>query len=572
MGMFKVVRVSPDKVLPVVRISGLDYVQAWLAKRQAMLHEREGRPALAVLAWKTCIANHPYHEQNLTQAMLAHVRLEHPSRQHVQDVSRYARLLAEKNQAGVLGRFLSPLVLVWMGAVTEAADLVQSMAPPQLSDAFTIWASIILLGDRALPDAWKLAMRQVYGDGNPAAEMLSKYSNAIECGDWNEVPDVMGLSFNGLDRDPIVKQLLEMLECDLRFWMLSHRNSADEMRQWMEKSPLHGRERAWHRLRYWRSQIESGNDHRVWSEIKGSESLEWLNAGQVIEWGKLYQQYDKTGSIIGKLKPLLGAYASSPEWTFFYGSLLIQNQRWVELRALATQLRARPMHSKLNGLSFFFEAQSWNGESNPQAAMECYRKWLASTVVFPDLELEAARMLRHEGMSDIALRRYRALETSHEHDASFWKEVLEFGRELKLERYQLDACQKLHALEPQSKEYALNYASLLLAMRRNPALAIDLTNSLLQQFPQDQALAVTHIHALLQNDRLKEAERTLALMNPDRLPVSIRESYQLAQFERLCLEGKLDEALSVTGMIHTENLSVHQHVWLDVELYQLEGR
>jgi len=41
-GMFKVVRVSPDEILPVVRISGLDYAQAWLAKRQAMRHEREG--------------------------------------------------------------------------------------------------------------------------------------------------------------------------------------------------------------------------------------------------------------------------------------------------------------------------------------------------------------------------------------------------------------------------------------------------------------------------------------------------------------------------------------------------
>ena len=124
----------------------------------------------------------------------------------------------------------------------------------------------------------------------------------------------------------------------------------------MVEHPLQGRERNWHRLLYWRHQIESGNGHRVWSDIKGGGHLEWLNAGQVIEWGKLYQEFDKSGSLIAKLKPLLGAYASSPELIFYYGSLLIQNERWVELRALATRMQTWAANSKLKGLSFFFEA------------------------------------------------------------------------------------------------------------------------------------------------------------------------------------------------------------------------
>ena len=384
--------------------------------------------------------------------------------------------------------------------------------------------------------------------------------------------EVKGLSVTGVDGGPIVKELLEMLEVNLHFWLLSHRSSADEMRQRMAEHPLRGRERTWHRLLYWRNQIESGNGHRVWSDIKGGGYLEWLHAAQVIQWGKLYQVFDKSGSFIAKLKSLLGTFASSPELTFYHGTLLIQNERWVELRALATRMRTRTSNVKWKGLSFFFEAQSWQGEKSPQAAMECYRKWVASTVYFPDLELEAARMARHEGMSDHALRRYRALESSHEQDVSFWKEAFEFGRELKLERYQLDACRKLHALEPQSKEHAFNYASLLLAIRRNPSLALSLTDSLILRFPHDQSSAVTHTHALLQNDRLKEAARALSLMDPDQLPVSMRDSFQLAQFERLCLEGKVDEARSFAGMIQRDNLFVHQHVWLEEQLYQLERR
>ena len=571
-GMFKVFRISPENVLPVVRISGLDHAQAWMARRQAKRHEREGRPALALLAWKSCIANHPYHEQNLTQAVLAHVRLDRPTRQHTQDVARYGRLMAEKNNTESSDHVLSPLTLVWMGGVTEAADLVISMGTPSSSSTLTVLSSILLLSDRSLPESWKIALRDVHDEGKPAAETLLKYSDALQCGDWGEVPEVRSLSVTAMDGGPIVNELLEMLEINLHFWLLSHRSSADEMRQKMEEHRLTGRQRTWHRLLYWRTQIESGNGHRVWSDIKGGGNLEWLNAAQVIEWGKLYQEFDKSGSFIAKLKPLLGAYASSPELTFYHGSLLIQDKRWVELRALATRMRARTSNSKWKGLSFFFEAQSWQGQRSPQAAKECYQKWVASTIYFPDLELEAARTARHEGMSDYALRRYRALEPCRKQDVSFWKEAFEFGRELQLERYQLDVSQKLHALEPQSKEHAFNYASLLLAIRRNPSLAIALTDSLILRFPHDQSSAVAHIHALLQNDRLKEAARGLSLIDPDQLPVSMRDSFQLAQFERLCLEGKVDDARFFAGLIQRENLFVHQHIWLEEQLYQLERR
>jgi len=113
--------------------------------------------------------------------MLAHVRLEHPTRQHAQDVSRYGRFMAEKPKAESSDRLLSPLVLVWMGGIEEAADLVLSMAPPQLSDALTVSSSIILLSDRALPESWRLALRDVHGEGKPAAETLLKYSDALQC-------------------------------------------------------------------------------------------------------------------------------------------------------------------------------------------------------------------------------------------------------------------------------------------------------------------------------------------------------------------------------------------------------
>ena len=570
MGTFKVFKVSPENSSRNVRVSGVDCVQSWLAKRQARIHEEAGWYPLALLAWKSCISDHPYHESNLIQALRAYVQLEHPNRHHVRDVVDYGRQLSEMMTGESLDRMFAPLVLVWMGGVTEAADLVISWHPPQNLKHLGVLASIILLGNRELPDIWMNALRDAHAEGDASAGVLGQYAIALRLGNWSDVSSggiLPDFSLTGMSDG---EDLLQVLKDNLCFWVLSQSGTAEELRHWMSEYQWSGPIRNWHRLIYWRKQIEAGNEHLVWSEIKGGNHLEWLNVDQLIEWGILYQRSDQSASLIPKIHSLLKMFPSSPDLLFYYASLLGQHERWGDLQALAVRMRSRSLVSNMEGLSFFFEAEAWRGQRNPQAAKESYHKWLAAPVRLPRLEWQAARKIREAGLKYMALRRFRALEPFYEDSVSFWEEVFDFGSEMQWERYQLDACRHLCALLPDSKQYAHHLASLLLALRRDPALAITLTGSLIQRFPQDRDLTVTHIHALLQNNRLREAGRALASFHPDPIPDRIKETYQLARFETFYRELRVEDACSIAEMIRPEKLFVHQQIWLEEQVQKLK--
>ena len=55
----KMWRRTPDGFKPIVRISGLDKLQAWSLHRSALRLEAEGKERPAIMAWERAVANDP---------------------------------------------------------------------------------------------------------------------------------------------------------------------------------------------------------------------------------------------------------------------------------------------------------------------------------------------------------------------------------------------------------------------------------------------------------------------------------------------------------------------------------
>lgn len=569
LGIPKIYKVSPHEVMPVVQISGLDFVQAWLSKRQALLHQSDGSHIASLLAWKDCISRHPFQTDNLRQATLSYLHVEQPTQLHVRDVIHYGRMMMKGGKGKPSNVLLSSLVLVWMGAMEEAFDAIQTVELPQHPDSLKVAASISLLSGRELPPQWIRALENLYNQGHSDANMILRYDRAFRTGDWNEVTSDSSAFDLKVDQGIGNKGLLKMLTMNLRYWTLFHCGSTTEMDSMITHLQSQNGARGWHWLLYWKKLLETGQGHRAWSQLNEGGAYEWINEDQVIEWGRLIQQLDPTVVLHQKMKPFLDRYPSSVRLHFYYARLLIHAERWSELRGHAFKIRARPALSKMEGLSLFMEAEACRRENDMQTAMENYRKWMAQPIHYPNLELQAVNEIRSAGLHGWVLRRYRALEPWFEHNCSFWEEALTFAVDMQWERYQLIASRKLFELNPQSSEFANDYASVLLAMRWDTTEVLALTDTLYQQNPHDQNIALNHIHALIQNNRSDEAALALSAIRPEELSDRNREVYDLAKFEWFCLTGNTHQACSLAPTLNPDKLFVHQKIWLEERLEEM---
>jgi hypothetical protein len=75
-----------------------------------------------------------------------------------------------------------------------------------------------------------------------------------------------------------------------------------------------------------------------------------------------------------------------------------------------------------------------------------------------------ARHARDVGMIELALRRFRVLESHFENHQEFWQEMFDFAHKQGQIKFLLRAARKLHELNPRSPQHANNYAAVMLAL------------------------------------------------------------------------------------------------------------
>ena len=564
----KVWRVSPAGYLPVSKISGLDFLQAWSLKRQALKQASEKRYDLAISSWNACIANRPFDAAVLRDALATFRQLTSPTWRHILQVRYYGQMLAalaphQHNELALVAQ-----TLLSMGEVTEAANL----SPPSLQsvedEKRALFGALYLLDDRILPPEWfeSFKLGSTHQD-SMAQEILSAYEflNTL-----NQVGSSQSERFSLQDVKLPEKEKASDVSLHLGFQLAFKAGDFDALTGYFDELKSRELARSWHLLKKWRLQLGGDQITRVWSEIRHEDELPLLNSDQVLELAGIYLDISKTTACQDMLESWLEEFPSATSLWVLQGELLLKSENWDRVRAFAGRIRNEPSLGNLEGYACFMEGEGFRRSGNLSRAASALNQWENSPVVMPSLDLRMARHARNVGMVERALRRFLILEPHFEDHQGFWQELFEFAHEQGQTKFLLRAARKLHELSPRSPQHANNYAAVMLALRENPSEAIGFTLSLVKEFPSDLISRINHIHALLQNRRLQDAQDYLSSIDRESLVEEFRPAFDLAVFELHCLESNLEQARDVLQIMEVEKLLPPQQVWVRDTVKRLE--
>jgi hypothetical protein len=338
--LLKVWKVSPTGYLPVSKISGLDFIQAWSLKRQALKQASEKRYDVAISSWNACIANRPFHATSIRDSLATFRQLTSPTWRHTLQVSFYGQML--KALAPVQSRDLSLVAqtLLSMGAVTEAASLYQPSSLPLEREKLNLFSILYLMDDRGLPDPWvELLKHNAASRDDIAQEILSAYGilkvlnqKGIAHGEDARLRDVQ-IPTNEKASD---------LSLHLGFLLAFKVGDFDALNGYLEALKTRDLIRSWHLLKKWRLQLTGDQRTRLWSEIRHEKELPLLNADQVLMLAGIYLDLNKTAACQDLLESWLEEMPSASSLWVLQGELLLKSGEWNRVRALAGRIRNEP--------------------------------------------------------------------------------------------------------------------------------------------------------------------------------------------------------------------------------------
>ena len=563
----KIWKVSPAGYQPVSKISGLDFLQAWSFKRQALEQAAEARFDLAVSSWNACIANRPFHASVLRQALNTFRYLKSPEWRYVWQVRLYGKMLLALDETEASDQKRVAETLLAMGAVSEAATVIDPAVDQVDSELLPFFSLLNLLDNREIRLDWIESLQAQAQQGDLNSREVMVVHGLLQSSGSNGIPfdsflEEQGGAFSKPDAmSELMLHLGFQLACKI----------ADDQRVNQLIAELRAREllRTWHLLKKWRLQIANGGQVRVLSEIRHEKALPLLNPDQVLELAGLYLDLNQSVDCQDMLETWLKAFPSASSLWVLQGELLLKSGDWDRIRAFAGRIRTEPSLAGLTGYAWFLEAEGFRRDGHSAQAENAFKNWEESPVSMPTLDLRMARHARDVGLVDLALRRFRILEAHFENHEAFWRELFEFAHHQGQIQFLLRAAQKLHALAPRSPMHANNYAAVMLALRQNPSEAIGMTLSLVQQFPSDWISRINHIHALLQNQRVQDAESLLATMDRSSLSDDHQPAYDLAVFELHCLQSRFKEAGNILESMKIEKLLPPQQMWVKDMVDQL---
>ncbi len=551
----KVWTVSPEGYSPVSKVSGLDFIQAWSLQRQALKLESENQLEQAAASWNACIANRPFHSPALRKALKTFAQLPDPDWRQVLQVRYYGQMLEALNPQKIDDHVLVADTLFKMGALTEAVAINKHFdLVTKDEQSLFLFSALFFLNDLDIPEVWLEQIQSHPDEGSLFAESILKVSRLVQNRDRYD--ELVLFENEGTETDS--SGLEQHLEFQLAFKMEDLENLNESFIQ------LHSRgmARSWHLLKKWRLQLKSGESTRVWSEIRHEKNLRLLNADQVLELAGIYLDLNKITACQQMLESWLEVFPSASSLWVLQGELLMKSQDRDHVRALAGRIRSEPSLGVLLGYSWFLEGEGFRRGGEKERSDLALKKWEESRVHLPSLDLRMTRHMRDVGLADLALRRFKSLEPHFQDHPEFWQELFEFAHQEGQIQYLLRAARRLHELDSRSPQHANNHAAVLLALRENASQAVAITMSLVQQFPSDLMSRINHIHALIQNKRLEDAEALLLSIDRAYLPEDFVPAFDLAVFELACLQGNLEQAQAVLKYLKIEKLLPPQKIWV----------
>lgn len=554
---------TPAGFTPVVRVSGLDRVQARSLKSSAQNHEAASRYKEAVHAWTAAIANDPG-KPELIHGLVRTVLNEKP--------------LNEENIGPTFGR------LMWLLRLTKTnqADLELTL---EFLDRCRLDDFVVRFGkpqeDSLNGAGAERYARALYTTGDypgfarfwdrhekefAANPELMVYRHAWMSLHGPEVKLQEGRRLLAEDRRQAATRLLAArLQLDVSAALLDNQTFEESLRMLEDAHQDRPRDHALH----WRLLRDTGRGVEALARARAYGTAPSTPA----EARDLALAYDRLGmgeTVIDYLGKWIATLGYDPDLWLLHARLMIKYRRWAELRSLSVRMRnSLDVGNLMQGYSFFLEGLAEQRSGREDAARLLMDK--AVNYEFPEETgaYQAARQMVQAGFPTPALELLRKLEPRFAKDAGYWFErtVAAFGA--RNSTLIIQSARKAYELDPNRVSHMVNYAGALLVTRTEPEEAMKVTLQALSVDPGHVGAQLNHILALVQLRRLDDAEQKLASLNTLTFNANEQATYHLARFDLFRQKGDLVRAREAANQIDRQALVPLEVDWLEKTLESL---
>lgn len=563
LGLFlpKIYQASPAGFKPVIKVSGLDLVQAWSLRRSAEKAMAAGRPEQAMQTWRAALANNLANADNyrtfLTQAQTVPdthnlteliigscfwlVRL---SQTNMADVEFTARVLDHFRHNEMLLLLLDPLEsrlspametmyqkgLFRAGMVGEFARRFQSQTN-RLQDAEISLYHAAYLAGWGPPEQRGEARKTLEAARQDPAKKLIAHRLCLMVG-------------RGLRDLPLFETSYQALQ------EVHEINLPDQVNYWFVLA-ANGRKTEAARM---------ARDHTT--PPASASELDCLAKGLV--------EIDLRESAVEWLEHYAFQFSYPQKVWMTFAQILAAEKRWDALAELALRIRQRHEGAGwMIGYSCFLEGWAKAAQQARGLAEQAFGEVAEHEFGVPLLAVEMARgmiLLGYPGAAEKVLAKVRP---QLENRAEFWQTMFDLAMAQKQAGNLVEAAQKSFQLKPRELAAAHNYAASLLAAREKPDESLRLTSLLITNLPDNLAIKLTHAGALLQNARAPEASVLLQTIDTNQLSASAAATYYQSVFDASCQQKQWDNARRVAGKLDEQQLFPPEKAWLDKQKEQL---
>ena len=563
----KIWNASPPGSSRVVRVSLLDYIQAWNLRRTAVNAAAEGKWDEAQVAWRTAIVNNPadarlhrgtlgmlrdapwVHSANLSLALYCGESLMELTGTNRADSGLIADVLVRHRMPDVAIEVLKPWEQEWTPA-EESIVLRAWFGSGRIPLFESRWQKMAGRGDG--DERLKLYRAALDAVGQPvkAVEGLERLRAAL--GNWPDRVEAARLICWAAQKRQ------DLTDYGKGLSVLRELGSAmvqDEVGEWQLLGHVDRRDDA----------VKAAREYRGVPPSTPMEAIQLVRAWTELGLGDLG---------VAMFKDHIARYGSVFEVWAAYFDLLMERRLWDEVRKEAAGLRANLSgRDDVVAMTWYAEAIADLSEGRSTAARTYLRRLKECTISSPTILLRLASGLIQAGEQEVSSELLQRAEPALGKQPDYWIQVIIGAQSRRDVDGMQRATERLLQISPSSLIGLNMKLGLMLLKRESSAEALTLSMRLTSGGGGVSSGAmINHAVALLQNARTAEAGAVLTKLDTKRLAPLELAAWQVAQVEFLGQSGRPGEAVVLGEKVDVSQLLPPDADWLAKYLVECRNR
>lgn len=545
--MLRLWRTSPDGFLPIVRISGIDWVQSLSLRRTAHAQAADGRWDDALFSLRAAMANNPGNPETLRELL---------------DTSLHTEITPRKTSM-VLGQSF------WLMRLT-GTNLADVELTARVFDHFKCYElveSLVAPFDKNLsPPIQVLRLKAFFelGQVDPFQKLWDKVGGTLPKDP--EIALYRAAYLAGWGRPGEVaegRQKLEATAGDPQWRILANRLQLRVSRQLLDepgyRKALDELDRAqagsgMDHVGHWRLLVALGQKQEA-RELAGKYPYPPKTPLEVVQMGEIFNELGLKEATLALLKKNAVQFSDSDAVWLYYANFLLENQQWEEIRGLALTIRRESsVRDELAAFSYYLEGRAELALDRRPMAEAAFHKCLEFEFHQAKLALYVASSFNRLGFPEIAAPILARLQKQYSDSIGYWQMVFMSANEMKQADLLLTSASNCFRLQATSTLAAHNYAAALLVSHQRPEEAVRLTMDVLSSRPGSYPAMINHSLALIANQRLDDAEKLMQTIPVGRLSQEEASSYYLAALQIKVARHQTNQIVEIAQRINLSNL------------------